>query len=192
MDSRRQRTKTAIQKALLSLMTVKRYSDITITELAKKAKIGRKTFYLHFANLEDVVHSWEADYLADLKAKAGSKIAPPASLDVKDIFKALETMIVGMLPIVKTWKDREIPPVFLTSGKNLIKSAICLWVPKAYRVRQNWLDTYASFYSSGLVDLFSNWIAHPNGLTFEDIRAIAYASCFAGAERILRLTAKKA
>jgi AcrR family transcriptional regulator len=45
-------------KALFSLLSRKRYSDITVTELCLKAGITRKTFYRDFDTREDVV-----DYL---------------------------------------------------------------------------------------------------------------------------------
>jgi AcrR family transcriptional regulator len=45
-------------KALFSLLSRKRYSEITVTELCLKAGITRKTFYRDFSSLEDVV-----DYL---------------------------------------------------------------------------------------------------------------------------------
>ena len=44
-----------IIQSLLSLMEAKSYDDITITEIADKAGIGRVTFYRHFNTKRDVI-----------------------------------------------------------------------------------------------------------------------------------------
>ena len=51
------RTDADIKRAFLSLMGRKPLADITITELAREAKVSRSTFYAHFNNLSDVYES---------------------------------------------------------------------------------------------------------------------------------------
>lgn len=48
-------SKEWLVKALQILMKTKKYSEITITELAQKAGVDRKTFYRHFQTKEDVL-----------------------------------------------------------------------------------------------------------------------------------------
>ena len=54
MDRRIVKTREAISKAYLDLITEKGTSQISISELAKRANIDRKTFYLHYSSLDDV------------------------------------------------------------------------------------------------------------------------------------------
>lgn len=64
-------SKEWIVKALLILMRTKKYSDITIKELAEKAGVNRKTFYRNFKTKEDVLHFYLditcRDYISNLK-----------------------------------------------------------------------------------------------------------------------------
>jgi AcrR family transcriptional regulator len=53
-DRRAARTRRALQEALIALMRVKHYDDISIQEIADHADIGRTTFYLHYQSKGDL------------------------------------------------------------------------------------------------------------------------------------------
>ncbi|MBK5200432.1 MAG: TetR/AcrR family transcriptional regulator [Spirochaetaceae bacterium] len=54
-DRRPAKTKKAIRLALFELLDTKDLNKITITELTKTADISRKTFYIHYNKLDDVL-----------------------------------------------------------------------------------------------------------------------------------------
>ncbi len=62
-DKRLLKTKRAIVGALIELLTQKDLSEITVTELAQKARINRKTFYLHYDKIDDVIEDFGNDLL---------------------------------------------------------------------------------------------------------------------------------
>lgn len=55
MDKRISKTRDAIIDAYLELIFEKKDQKITISELAQRANIARKTFYLHYESLEDIM-----------------------------------------------------------------------------------------------------------------------------------------
>ena len=55
VDRRVQKTKKAIYTALFGLMKEKPLDLISVTELAERANINRKTFYSHYATIPDVL-----------------------------------------------------------------------------------------------------------------------------------------
>ena len=55
MDKRISKTRDAIIDAYLELIFEKKDQKITISELAQRANIARKTFYLHYETLEDIM-----------------------------------------------------------------------------------------------------------------------------------------
>lgn len=55
VDLRIQKTKAAIRKAFEEMICEMDYEQITVKELAKKAQINRKTFYLHYSTLNDLL-----------------------------------------------------------------------------------------------------------------------------------------
>ena len=52
-DLRVIKTRQAIRIALISLLSEKELSDITISELSARAQVNRKTFYRHYRSISD-------------------------------------------------------------------------------------------------------------------------------------------
>lgn len=48
MDRRQRKTKDAIFKALINLLSKKSFSSVTVGEIIQQADVGRATFYAHF------------------------------------------------------------------------------------------------------------------------------------------------
>jgi len=59
-DRRPQRTKRQLSRALVDLITEKRFDDITVQNVIDRADVGRSTFYTHFRDKEDLLQKdWE-------------------------------------------------------------------------------------------------------------------------------------
>jgi len=57
VDRRVRRTRYAVPNALFELMLEKDYDDITVADIAERADIVRSTFYMHYADKEDVLRT---------------------------------------------------------------------------------------------------------------------------------------
>ena len=55
MDKRIIKTKKVIYSSLNKILLKKEIGDISITELCESAQISRKTFYLHYSSIYDVI-----------------------------------------------------------------------------------------------------------------------------------------
>ena len=55
VDLRIQRTKDSIRKTFEEMICEMDYEQISIKELAQRARINRKTFYLHYNTLDDLL-----------------------------------------------------------------------------------------------------------------------------------------
>lgn len=62
-DRRPAKTKKAIRLALFQLLDKKDLNKITITELTKQANISRKTFYIHYGKISDVLDEFEQELI---------------------------------------------------------------------------------------------------------------------------------
>lgn len=56
-DRRPQRTREALQQALIALIQERGYDAVTIQEIAERAHVGRTTFYLHYADKDALLMS---------------------------------------------------------------------------------------------------------------------------------------
>jgi AcrR family transcriptional regulator len=56
-DRRSQRTQQALMDALISLLAVKSYNEISINDIIDRANVGRSTFYAHYQAKDDLLKS---------------------------------------------------------------------------------------------------------------------------------------
>lgn len=56
-DRRVQKTRKLLQEALIELVAEKGYESVTIQEILDQANVGRSTFYAHFQDKEQLLHS---------------------------------------------------------------------------------------------------------------------------------------
>ena len=63
LDRRQRKSREAIQNALLVLLRDKPLDSITISELAIKADVNRKTFYNNYHNIQEVRDELDNRYL---------------------------------------------------------------------------------------------------------------------------------
>jgi AcrR family transcriptional regulator len=57
LDRRVQKTRKLLQDALIELVSEKGYESISIREILERANVGRSTFYAHFQDKEQLLHS---------------------------------------------------------------------------------------------------------------------------------------
>ena len=61
IDKRVIRTKRSIRTALFEITETKDISNVTVSELARKAGVNRRTFYTHYAGITDIVDEVEGE-----------------------------------------------------------------------------------------------------------------------------------
>lgn len=185
MDPRKNKTKKSIQNALLELIQEKDYSKITVTELTKKANVGRKTFYLHYENVASVVEDMESQYTETLISRINSSIITKTDCDLKNVFFELNRVIRNYSPLLRKLVKDDSRPLFHECAKRIIKAAILLYLRKGYIVDENIIEYYSEFYASGIVDLYIVWLSSSKSIPISEITEIANKVCFIGADRLL-------
>lgn len=84
LDPRVVRTTHALGRALVELIQEHDFDDITVQHILDRAGVGRATFYAHYRNKEDVLHSSyermlvSMEALLDRPSPAGPRVFPVA------------------------------------------------------------------------------------------------------------------
>lgn len=99
--TRSQQSREWIILALLQLMESTPYSQLSITEIARKAGLARQTFYRNYQDKDDILF----DYLCQLYAEFWLKVDEPNVLD--------ENMFISLF---RMWKEHA--PVSLVTNIN--------------------------------------------------------------------------
>ena len=154
------KTRQAIFRALILLMSEKDISTVTITKLCKTAMINRKTFYVHYSSIADVLDDFEnqivfgfIDAIIDRKAVTSSGF---------DTYKYI--MLMNDL-VEENRKDFDIVFPFLKSGRFLRKlgAEIGKLSFRFIQERPGYFDPQAYPFSfvftlCGLVTSYFDWI----------------------------------
>jgi AcrR family transcriptional regulator len=70
LDRRKRKSRAALQKALLDLITEKPYAAITVEDIAARADVVRGTFYAHFQGKDTLLLESTRELLAELAVEA--------------------------------------------------------------------------------------------------------------------------
>lgn len=143
-DRRVARTRTAIVNALTEVARQQPLRELTITELADRAAVGRSTFYDHFDSIDSLL-CWLVDELIE------ETRGPDGHVQLRDLL-----VFVGSLPEV----SREFLESDACAERCRAALADALPHPDA-RTRR--------FAAAGTMDLLHRWLHEPDPVPLEDL-----------------------
>ena len=93
VDLRIQRTKENIRRVFEEMICEMDYEEMSIKELTERAKINRKTFYLHYDSLDDLLREIQNDLAQDF-IKRTEGMVPPRDMDkiTREFFLSQESL----------------------------------------------------------------------------------------------------
>jgi AcrR family transcriptional regulator len=75
-DRRIQKTHRAVREALIALLTERGWDGFTVQDLCGRADIGRSTFYMHFADKDDVLTGGFQEFRKGVREQIASQEQP--------------------------------------------------------------------------------------------------------------------
>lgn len=75
-DRRIQRTHRALNEALVALVTERGWDGFTVQDLCDRADVGRSTFYMHFADKEDVLKGGFEEFRRGVQQATAAQRSP--------------------------------------------------------------------------------------------------------------------
>jgi len=66
-DKARQKSRAAIKNAMLALMQAKPLGSITVTELCRRCRLNRSTFYAYYPTMEHLIHDLHTDLFLQME-----------------------------------------------------------------------------------------------------------------------------
>lgn len=150
------RSKTWIIHALLDLMEEKPYADITISEIAKRADLVRRTFYRNFSSKEAILEAHFkgliADYLSELPEEG--EVSPyTLALNYFRFWQQHITFIRALqrnnlFHVLLSQIDDFVPGLNLKYKKSIIAG-----------FSDTYFEYYTVFIAAGLWHMLEKWVA---------------------------------
>ncbi len=180
-DRRTNRTKRNIRNAFVKLIQKKELTAITVTELAELADIDRKTFYLHYNTIHDI--------LAEIEHEVADKVFE--LLHNNKPF-SIEVFMFGLNDIMQQDIDfykhisRETSYIFLKGHcKDILKYVLKDVFFTDAKIPEEMFLIYAEYVSSGIIGIYTDWLRQESGISLEQLTQIAIDAVINGWNHII-------
>lgn len=153
-DRRVARTRRTLRESLVTLILERGWDDVSVQDVCRHADVGRSTFYVHFADKEELLLSGFDDLHAALTGSRTSDPAPFAfacrliehARDNQRLFRAVVGKRSGV-EVQRRFRD----VVALLVDAELVR----LGIPAA---RREWATRYVC---GGFIELLLQWLERP-------------------------------
>lgn len=185
-DRRITKTKTAIHEALFSILKENKSTKITVTEIAKRANIDRKTFYLHYDSPEAIIDEYYKNIIKDFLFVLDQNDFFDRSFNVLALFRSLNSVVQRDIDLYRHIAKMPAYAFFAEEIKNIVKSVAIESLSKVTTMTKDELDLYTEFYVAGIISAYLKWLKDEVNLPEEKVVNILGSASFYGFQQLFQ------
>ncbi|MDR1130799.1 MAG: TetR/AcrR family transcriptional regulator [Oscillospiraceae bacterium] len=157
IDTRTVKTKETIRKTFEAMIIEMEYSDITITELARRAGLHRKTFYLHYGSIDSLVKELEDAIVRRIEASCVKGVGGGSGLDFDAIFKEFSTLIDENKKLHERLFCSDSYYFIFEHIRERSCSFFIVYFRDLFCAPENEIDAIMTFVSNGILSVWRKW-----------------------------------
>ena len=172
MDRRVIRTHKAIREAYFDLIKEKDTIRIPISEIARRADIDRKTFYLHYSSVENVLDEYMEEVISDLHnaiSKSGYTSDPFNVEVVFDVVASAQKRDMDFLKIVS--KSGSYDELWNKSRDAIVDQAFRVYSRNSPLPAEE-TKIRIEFFVTGILDIYRRWLRGEYKASFKKMLSI--------------------
>ena len=161
IDMRIIKTREAIAEAFIKLLETTAYNDITVTAIAQQARISRKTFYLHYSSIDELLRQIMEANIHELieEVRANDELGPTAT-DALESFTCIVFDVFIHHPYLNSNLVRCMPQHnFLDIAKEPLVEFLTKHFESHGIPQPRNFDYWTSYYLGGLSSIYETWRA---------------------------------
>ena len=173
IDRRVLRTKKNIRQAFLSLLSNKSLTHITVKELSDLADINRKTFYMYYSNIEDILAELEDELVQNLILVFEKELFEKETFDSYSFFENLNRTIQEDMELYRILNHSDLLPHLIQRAKNaLIEVFFRKYNISADSDNERYI-LYAEYAASGILSMYTKWFSSDSKMNLEELTKTA-------------------
>lgn len=158
-DRRVTRTKSALTKALFEMLGEKEFSKISITELAQRADVDRKTFYLHYQSPSEILEEFYAEQLCKLESAIRREDVFGQTVDIPGFFRVLNSVINENMELYRLLAKGPTYSSFETKLQELMRREVAEQLTRrAEHIQPQEAHLYGVFFASAVLAVYREWL----------------------------------
>ncbi len=185
MDRRVTKTKENIKQIFKELLLTENLSHITVKEIALRANIERKTFYLHYSSIQDLINEIMLDINKSFNDSLNNYIIENNGYDIKDIFNVINNTILNNYELFQKIAHNDSYSYFRQCFENILRDGIITILEGAYHINKPNRGYYATFFASGITKLYLSWLKGDIPIKIDELKHILIRSCFASFNELI-------
>ncbi len=171
-DRRVIRTLNSLHDAFLELLSTTDLSKISVSELSQKAGINRKTFYVYYSDVEDLLEELETRLISKFMPILEGIRNSHGIMDPYEFVKIFTSIINEDVEVYRLLSKRQLLPHFITKVKDM---AIDVFIthfdldkePDAIKYHY-----FVDYTAAGILSVLSKWISDHSSMTLEEFTDI--------------------
>jgi len=187
VDRRIGKTKKSIKHALFLLMEQKDISNISVTELSDLADINRKTFYLHYQSVEDVIVEIEDELISSLKTIIEDYHFESDQSKILALFLRLNQLINEDYEFFNNLIRLDANGSLIRKIKEILKDSVLPALVETVEINRTLLQFLVEFIATGITSMYVEWFYTDKKISLEKLAEIASAfsyNCILTMEKI--------
>ena len=184
-DRRVGKTQKSIRDALINLTAEKDVSQITIKELAERADINRKTFYMHYSSIDDILDKIGNEIIEKLVFVLDTHDFFNLHFDEYAFFRSLNDVINEDFDFYQKLVCANSNNFLLVKVKKILKDTIIEKYYEKFKINKEMLSLYAEYVASGIMSMYIEWFNMNSKLPLEDLAKVASNIAFNGINSLI-------
>lgn len=172
-DRRVLRTKKNIRQTFLQLLSEKSLTQLTVKELSEQADINRKTFYMYYSNIEEILSELEDELVQKLVLVFEKELFERETFDSYSFFENLNLAIQGDIELYRTLNHSDLLPHLILRAKNaLIDVFFRKYNIPADSDSERYI-LYTEYAASGILSMYTKWFSSDSHMSLEELTKTA-------------------
>lgn len=184
-DRRIEKTRSSIRDAFVKLITEKDISQITIKELAETADINRKTFYMHYSCVEDILDNIENDLIKRLLAIMDDYDFSDSKFNIYGLFSSLNGLLNENLDLYKQLVKANSYNLLIVKVKTILKKGLIEKYREKYDMDEAVMSLYAEYIASGVMSIYIEWLKTDSQISLEELAKMAGSITLNGIQSLI-------
>lgn len=171
-DRRVIKTKHAIFKAFVELLNEKDVNQITITDIAKKANINRKTFYNYYSDAYEVMEEIENLTVEAFINNMGTVEFTNMADFLTEIFIKFTETVNNDLQCFNLLFKTNNRSFLIVKIVEALKKYVQKRIEESNELDMRRFEVVSNFYLSGVLSVYMNWFMNNYDQSIEEISAL--------------------
>ncbi len=185
MDRRVEKTKKSIREAYFDLLMKDGKQKITIAEIARKANIDRKTFYLHYDAVDDIIKDFAQDKINELVQRLKLQCVDGQPINVQILFDTLNQVVKENIEVFRIIALNQKYDYFFDRLKELFVTILINDYREYFDFPELEFRIYTDYFVSGILSAYMRWIREEMPLPIERLTELVSEAAYGGLKDLL-------